>query len=133
MCVFCMIANHEILAKVIYEDDDFIAFLDLTQTTKGHTLVVPKRHSDNIYSLNEMDTEKAMVVVKTVSLMLKKAFNPIGINIVSNNGKPGQSVNHFHIHLIPRYEDDDFSINYVDHSKTVNLDEIQKEILAANK
>ena len=133
MCVFCMIANHEIPAKVIYEDDDFIAFLDLTQTTKGHTLVVPKRHSDNIYSLNEMDTEKAMVVVKTVSLMLKKAFNPIGINIVSNNGKPGQSVNHFHIHLIPRYEDDDFSINYVDHSKTVNLDEIQKEILAANK
>src|SRR5574344_2510342 len=133
MCVFCMIANHEILAKVIYEDDDFIAFLDLTQTTKGHTLVVPKRHSDNIYSLNEMDTEKAMVVVKTVSLMLKKAFNPIGINIVSNNGKPGHSVNHFHIHLIPRYEDDDFSINYVDHSKTVNLDEIQKEILAANK
>ena len=127
MCIFCMIANHDIPSKIVYEDDKFIAFLDLTQTTKGHTLVVPKRHSKNIYELSD-DSLDIIKVVKTVALKLKEAFNPIGINIISNNEKPLQSVEHFHIHLIPRYENDDFDIKFKDNSKFVNLDEILSEI-----
>jgi len=133
MCIFCKIANHEIPAQIVYEDDEFIAFLDLTQTTLGHTLVIPKRHSKNIYELNEEDATKILLVVKKVALMLKKAFNPIGINIISNNERPLQSVEHFHVHLIPRYEDDHFLINFMDNSKKVNLQEIRQEIINHNK
>ena len=115
MCIFCMIANHEIPSKIVYEDDKFIAFLDLTQTTKGHTLVVPKRHSKNIYELNDEDVKEAMFVAKKVALMLKKAFNPIGMNVVNNNERPLQSVEHFHIHLIPRYPND------------INLEHLKKD------
>ena len=103
MCIFCKIAAHEIPSKIVYEDDKFIAFLDLSQTTKGHTLVVPKKHSKNIYELNEEDAREALVVVKKVALMLKKAYSPIPNNKLKNNERPLQSVEHFHIHLIPRY------------------------------
>lgn len=133
MCIFCMIANHEIPSKVVYEDDKYIAFLDLTQTTIGHTLVVPKRHSKNIYELNDEDAKDIMCVVKKVALMLKKTYNPIGLNVVNNNEKPLQSVDHFHIHLIPRYNNDEFDIRFKDNSKKVNLDAILNEILEANK
>ena len=128
MCVFCAIAAHEIPSKVVYEDDKFIAFLDLTQTTIGHTLVVPKRHSKCIFDLNEEDAKEIMVVVKKVANKLKASLNPIGLNVITNNEKPLQSVDHFHIHLIPRYENDNFNIMFKDNSKKVNLDEILKKI-----
>ena len=128
MCIFCAIAAHEIPSKVVYEDDKFIAFLDLTQTTIGHTLVVPKRHSKCIFDLNEEDAKEIMVVVKKVANKLKASLNPIGLNIINNNERPLQSVDHFHIHLIPRYEDDNFDIMFKDNSKKVNLDEILKKI-----
>ena len=128
MCVFCAIAAHETPSKVVYEDDKFIAFLDLTQTTIGHTLVVPKRHSKCIFDLNEEDAKEIMVVVKKVANKLKASLNPIGLNIINNNEKPLQSVDHFHIHLIPRYENDNFDILFKDNSKEVNLDEILKKI-----
>ena len=128
MCVFCAIAAHEIPSKVVYEDDRFIAFLDLTQTTIGHTLVVPKRHSKCIFDLNDEDAKEIMLVVKKVANKLKASLNPIGLNVVNNNEKPLQSVDHFHIHLIPRYENDNFDIMFKDNSKEVNLDEILKKI-----
>ena len=128
MCIFCAIAAHEIPSKVVYEDDKFIAFLDLTQTTIGHTLVVPKRHSKCIFDLNEEDAKEIMVVVKKVANKLKASLNPIGLNIINNNERPLQSVDHFHIHLIPRYENDNFDILFKDNSKEVNLDEILKKI-----
>ncbi|MCR5565076.1 MAG: HIT domain-containing protein [Gammaproteobacteria bacterium] len=128
MCVFCAIAAHVIPSKVVYEDDKFIAFLDLTQTTIGHTLVVPKRHSKCIFDLNDEDAKEIMLVVKKVANKLKASLNPIGLNVVNNNEKPLQSVDHFHIHLIPRYENDNFDIMFKDNSKEVNLDEILKKI-----
>ena len=127
MCIFCKIANHEIPSKIVYENEKYLAFLDLTQTTRGHTLVIPKKHSSNIYELDDESLD-IMDAVKTVANKLKKNLNPIGINIISNNEKPLQSVEHFHIHLIPRYEDDEFDIKFVDNSKNVDLDEILKEI-----
>ena len=91
MCIFCEIASHNIGAKIVYEDEKYLAFLDLTQTTMGHTLVIPKKHSATIYELDD-DSLDIMKVVKKVSNILKKTFNPIGINIVSNNERPLQSV-----------------------------------------
>lgn len=123
MCIFCEIGKGNIPAKKVYEDEKYLAFLDLSQTTIGHTLVIPKKHSKNIFELDE-DSLDIMSVVKKVALILKKTFNPIGINIVSNNERPLQSVEHFHIHLIPRYENDNFDIMFKDNSKSVDLDEI---------
>ena len=128
MCVFCMIASHKIPSKVVYEDEKFIAFLDLTQTTLGHTLVVPKRHSKCIYDLNDEDAKEIMLVIKKVANKLKDSLHPIGINIVNNNERPLQSVEHFHIHLIPRYENDNFDIMFKDNSKDVDLDAVLKKI-----
>lgn len=129
MCIFCKIANHEIPSKVVYENDKVIAFLDLSQTTIGHTLVVPKRHSASLFDLNEDDAKELLLVAKKVALMLKDAFHPIGLNLINNNEKPLQSVEHFHIHLIPRYENDDFDIMFKDHSSEVDLEEIKNRIV----
>ncbi len=127
MCIFCKIANHEIPSKIVYEDDKYLAFLDLSQTTYGHTLVIPKKHSKNIFELDDSSFD-IMRVVKKVALILKEKLNPIGINIISNNERPLQSVEHFHIHIIPRYEDDNFDIGFKDNSKIYNLDDILEEI-----
>ncbi len=127
MCIFCKIANHEIPSKVVYEDEKYLAFLDLTQVTTGHTLVIPKKHSSNIFELDD-ENDDIMRVVKLVSRKLKQSLNPIGLNIISNNQKPLQSVEHFHIHLIPRYDNDGFDIGFVDNSKNVDLDSILKSI-----
>lgn len=128
MCIFCMISNHEIPSQIVYENDKVIAFLDLSQATRGHTLVVPKKHFKNIYELDEEYGRAVMDAVRLVSNKLKKALNPIGLNLINNNERPLQSVDHFHIHLLPRYENDDFVVNFKDHSKQVNLEEILADI-----
>lgn len=105
-CIFCKILNGEIPSFKVYEDKNVLAFLDITQGTKGHTLIIPKKHVQNIYELDEETAKDIFAVVPKISRAIKKAFKPIGLNIVNNNDKPLQSVFHFHIHLIPRYEDD---------------------------
>lgn len=105
MCIFCKIASGEIPCYKIYEDEDFLAFLDLSQATIGHTLVISKKHYSNIFELNE-DTKIMEVVIK-VAKALKESLEIENINILNNSGElAGQSVNHFHIHLIPRTKDD---------------------------
>lgn len=110
-CIFCKILAGEIPAYKLYEDDDVLAFLDITQGTKGHTLIIPKEHVKNVYELSEEQAAKIFSVVPRIANALKLAFNPIGLNIVNNNEKPLQSVFHFHIHLIPRYEDDGMKLS----------------------
>ncbi|MFK5883762.1 MAG: HIT family protein [Candidatus Izemoplasma sp.] len=105
-CIFCKILNDDISSYKIYEDDNVLAFLDITQGTKGHTLLIPKQHIANIYDLDEDLAEKVFKVIPKIARALKKSFNPIGINIMNNNQQPLQSVFHYHIHLIPRYKDD---------------------------
>ena len=105
-CIFCKIVNEEIPCYKVYEDNNLLAFLDITQGTKGHTLIIPKKHIRNVYELDETTAKEIFAVVPKLARAIKKAFNPIGLNIVNNNDKPLQSVFHFHIHLIPRYEDD---------------------------
>ena len=105
MCIFCKIAKGEIPCYKIYEDNDFLAFLDLSQATKGHTLIIPKKHYDNIFSLDEKID--IMLPVVTVAKALKKSLKIDNINMINNNGPLAvQTINHFHIHLIPRYDND---------------------------
>jgi histidine triad (HIT) family protein len=112
-CIFCKIVAGEIPSYKIYEDDNVLAFLDITQGTKGHTLVIPKKHIKNIYDLDEETIFNVFKVVPKISNALKKAFSPIGLNIVNNNDKPLQSVFHFHIHIIPRYENDGMKLSTI--------------------
>jgi len=106
MCLFCKIVAGEIPAYKIYENEDVLAFLDISQVTKGHTLVVPKKHVQNIYELTPDVITPLFNAVPKISVALKKAFNPIGLNLINNNDRPLQSVFHYHLHLIPRYEND---------------------------
>jgi len=121
--VFSKIISREIPAHIVYEDDDVIAFLDIAQVTKGHTLVCPKAPFPDIYSLPEDLLLKVTAVTAKVAKALNKAFSPDGMNIVNNAGAAaGQTVFHFHFHLIPRYENDDFKISYRN-----NMDKMNKE------
>lgn len=112
-CIFCKIRDGEIPSYTVYEDDHVMAFLDITQGTKGHTLVIPKKHVPNVYEADEDTVHHVFSVVPKLANALKAAFNPIGLNIVNNNDKPLQSVFHFHVHLIPRYEDDGMILSTV--------------------
>jgi len=129
-CIFCKIIEGDIPSYKVYEDENVFAFLDITQGTKGHTLIIPKKHVKNIYDLSEEDAKNIFSVVPTIAKALKKAFNPIGINIISNNEKPLQSVFHFHIHLIPRYDNDGMELstinNYSKFSEEYFLDLVKQ-------
>lgn len=105
-CVFCKIVNGDIPSYKIYEDEHVFAFLDITQATKGHTLVIPKQHVRNIFDLDEETASNIFKVIPKIANAINTAFSPIGLNIVNNNERPLQAVYHYHIHLIPRYEDD---------------------------
>lgn len=111
MCIFCKIINGDIPCYKVYEDDNFLAFLDISQTTIGHTLVVPKKHYENIFELPE-NCDIFKIVIR-IANALKSALNISDINVLNNNGiLAGQTVNHYHIHLIPRYENDNFTVNF---------------------
>lgn len=117
MCVFCNIVSANIPSYKVYEDDDFLAFLDISQATYGHTLVIPKKHYDNLFELDNKVASNIMPIVKKIASAIKISTSCEGINILNNNGvAAGQSVNHYHIHIIPRYKDDDLKINLVNHN-----------------
>ena len=112
-CIFCKIANGEIPAATLYEDEDFRVILDLGPASKGHSLILPKKHAANIYELPDETAGKAMILAKKMAGKLTDALNCDGFNIVQNNGEiAGQTVNHFHLHLIPRYEGDGLNLNW---------------------
>ena len=129
-CIFCKIANHEIPGKIIYEDDICMTFLDLSQTTDGHTLVIPKNHYAHILEVDNQTLAHMMEVVQKVALQLQNQLHAKGFNIITNmNEVAGQTVHHFHIHIIPRYNrDDGFQAHYQDRSQDVNLDDIYQKI-----
>jgi len=106
-CIFCKIANGEIPSATIYEDDKFRVILDLSPATAGHALIIPKAHFRNIFDLDDNTAAELFVLAKKVACAAKKALNCDGLNIVQNNEEiAGQSVFHFHMHIIPRYAGD---------------------------
>ncbi len=130
MCVFCNIIEGKIPSAKIYEDDDVLAILDISQATKGHTLVMPKKHYENILQIPEDEYIKVMSKVKKIAQVILKAFDAKGLNILNNcNEVSGQTVMHFHVHIIPRYNTDDIQIKFTDHSLQYNLEDIKNQIL----
>lgn len=106
-CIFCKIANGEIPSRTIYEDNDVRVILDLGPATKGHALILPKEHYADIFEIPEDLSKKVMAVARKMAAHMKDRLGCDGFNIVQNNGEiAGQSVFHFHMHLIPRYKDD---------------------------
>src|SRR5699024_11296752 len=107
-CIFCKIINGEIPSAKVYEDDDVYAFLDISQVTKGHTLIIPKTHVKNIYETPNDIAGKLFERVPVIANAIKKAFNPKGMNLINNNESfVYQSVFHLYIHFISYYDDTD--------------------------
>ncbi len=106
-CIFCKIASGEIPSKTIYEDNEFRVILDISPASKGHALIIPREHYADIYELPEDMAGHVMVLAKKLAAHMTEALNCDGFNIVQNNGEvAGQTVFHFHMHLIPRYRED---------------------------
>ena len=103
-CIFCKLAGGQIPTATLYEDDDFRVILDAAPASKGHALILPKAHYANLYEMPDELLEKAIVLAKKMARCLTDAMHCDGFNLVQNNGEAaGQTVFHFHIHLIPRY------------------------------
>jgi len=127
-CVFCKIVNGEIPSAKVYEDEDVYAFLDLSQVTKGHTLVIPKTHVKNIYETPADVAGKLFTRVPAIANAIKAAFKPIGMNLLNNNEAPAdQSVFHLHVHLIPRYgKGDGYASNWTTHGDDYTPEKLQE-------
>lgn len=131
-CIFCKIANGEIPSYKIYEDDNVIAILDISQATKGHTLIIAKEHYKNLYDINEELAGEIFKVVPKIANAIKKAFDPIGLNVLVNTEKPLQTVFHFHMHLIPRYYQDGVDIDFINNQGNTTkemYEEIKQKIV----
>ena len=123
-CIFCKLASGEIPSSTLYEDNDFRVILDLSPASKGHALIIPKEHYRNLYDLDETLAAKAMVLANKMVLKLKDVLGCDGYNIVQNNEEAaGQTVFHFHMHLIPRYKGDGVGLGW----KMGELSEADKE------
>ena len=116
-CIFCKIINKEIPGKIIYEDDVCIAFLDLSQATYGHTLVIPKKHFENILEVDAQTLAHVMQVTQNLAKQIVEKLNAKGLNILTNtNEVAGQTVHHFHVHILPRYDEKELVIEFNDRS-----------------
>ena len=129
-CIFCKIAAGEIPSKTIYEDEKYRVILDLDPATRGHALILPKNHYANLFELPEEDAKEVICLAKRMAAIMKDKLGCDGFNLVQNNGEAaGQTVLHFHMHLIPRYENDGQEIGWKPGSPSQDeLEEIKKQI-----
>lgn len=112
-CIFCKLANGDIKTNVVYEDDIFTVIMDASPATKGHSLILPKNHFANLFELDEETAAKVLPLAKKVASHMTEKLGCDGFNLVQNNGETaGQTVFHFHMHLIPRYKDDNQKIGW---------------------
>lgn len=112
-CIFCKLANGDIPTATLYEDDDFRVILDAGPASKGHALILPKEHYANLYELDDELAAKVFVLAKKMITKLTDVLGCDGYNIVQNNGEAaGQTVFHFHLHMIPRYKDDEVGLGW---------------------
>ncbi len=112
-CIFCKLANGEIPTATLYEDDDFRVILDTSPASKGHALILPKEHYPNLYELPDDLASKVLVLAKKMITKMTGILGCDGYNIVQNNGtSAGQTVFHFHLHMIPRNTGDDVGLKW---------------------
>ncbi len=126
-CIFCKLASGEIPTATLYEDQEFRVILDQGPASKGHALILPKAHYADLYELPEETAKKVMVLAKRMADVMTRALGCDGFNLVQNNGETaGQTVFHFHMHLIPRYRDDQVKLGWTPGTLT---DEVRDEVL----
>ena len=130
-CIFCKIVAGEIPVSKVYEDDHFLAFLDISQVTPGHTLVIPKKHARNLLEMTPDETADLFNIVSRVTKKVEGATQPQAMNIISNMEEiAGQSVFHTHVHILPRYsQEDDLKIDFIAHEPDFDrLAQLAKDI-----
>ena len=126
MCIFCEIVKGDIPSSIVYEDEDTLAILDLSQTTKGHTLVMPKKHYNNFLEMPEEEFKALAGKAQKIGKLLMEKLHAEGMNaLINTNEVAGQTIMHTHIHLIPRYSANDtvsfsFSENHLDLNEVLN-------------
>lgn len=126
--LFMKIIDREIPAKIIYEDEDVLAFLDIAQNTKGHTLVVPKKETASVLTADAKTITQVNLAAQKIAQKLVKIFDAKGVNILSNaNPVAGQTVFHYHVHVIPRYHEKE--LEFKTQNTNYNLDEIYQTII----
>ena len=126
-CIFCKIANGEIPSTTVYEDEMFRVILDLGPASRGHALILPKEHFKDVCELDEKTAAKILPLGAKIGAAMKTGLGCTGFNLVQNNGtSAGQTVFHFHMHLIPRYEGDQVGLGW--HTGELT-EEDKKEIL----
>ena len=112
-CVFCKIIAGEIPSATIYEDEDFKVIMDISPEAKGHAIMLPKKHFANLYEMDDQSASKALIVARKVATAMREELGCEGLNLVQNNGEAaGQTVFHFHMHLIPRYQGDKVNVTW---------------------
>ena len=128
-CIFCKIVKGEIPAEKIYEDKKFLAFLDISPATEGHTLIITKEHYENIFDIPRDVLKENIEVAQKIASLLKEKLGAKGINLLNSNNKIAQQeIPHYHLHVIPRYSEDEFEIVFKDKIKNKNLKETAKKI-----
>ncbi|MBZ0201116.1 MAG: HIT family protein [Ignavibacteriaceae bacterium] len=111
-CIFCEIAKGNATAEKIYEDENVLSFLDIRPLNIGHALVIPKKHYEDILAVPENELSQLSIIAQKIAAKIVTALNPDGFNLIVNTGQAaGQSVFHFHYHIIPRYSDDKIKFN----------------------
>jgi histidine triad (HIT) family protein len=128
-CIFCMIANKEIPAHIIYENEHVISFLDINPLAKGHCLVIPKKHYKDVFDMPANELNKVIEAAKQVSVLIKNKLEITGVNLLNASGKDAQqSVFHFHMHIIPRNKDDGLDTWPKSNYKESNIDSLRKKL-----
>ena len=112
-CIFCKLANGDIPVDALYEDDVVKVIFDASPASEGHVLIIPKEHADNIYELTDEQAAHIFKTAKKIGCAMRDGLNYDGMNVVQNNGEAaGQTVFHFHMHLIPRYKGDSVNVTW---------------------
>ena len=132
-CVFCRIVAKQIPATVVHEDEHTFAFMDIGQVNPGHVLVAAKAHCENVYALDDAQAAAVFRTVARVARAVQAAFAPPGLSVYQANGKPaGQTVFHFHVHLVPRHDGDGMDLTWpVKNPPREKLEEYAEKIRGA--
>jgi histidine triad (HIT) family protein len=126
-CILCDIAKHAVNAAILFENESVIAILDLYPATRGHALILPKKHIPTIY---DMPLETGKEIIDSAILLsraINNSFKPAGLNLIQSNGKAGeQTIDHFHLHIVPRYKNDDVVLKFGHGNVAADQDEIER-------
>lgn len=127
MTIFKKIIDKEIPAKVIYEDDNYLAFLDISQATKGHTLVIPKEPTHSVLTASQKTVSDINLIAQKIARAFVDNYDALGVNILTNaNEIAGQTVHHYHVHVLPRFDKDELNFSFIEND--VDLDSLHKDL-----